>query len=307
MRKKFIAITGMAVVVALLVAVVVGCGSKSGGGGSGDTMAFFTQAKGQLSSATSFTLQGQLGVKLKGTSGQSSLIPSNMNVPFEGAMQKTGNVPAAKLSLDMSFLTNILAGLMGSSGLSSTTDVYFVDGKIYGQSPLDGAWYVADPATVPGLPSFITNQDYAQLLDWGKDVKVIQETSSTIKYELSVDMSKVPSDLSQIIAGLAEGQMTDAQLQAFTDNFKKSLSSMKLDVTVDKASGNPTEISTSVDISFQGLEDPTGGMMDIGTGATVSFDVNFADFGQKQDITLPEGAKNAKPVEDVTSGSLLNL
>jgi len=308
MRKKFIAITGVVMIAALIVAAVVGCGSKSGSSSVGDPLAFFNQAKGQLKAATSFSLQGQIGVKFNGTSDESSLLPSNINVPFDGAVQKTGNVPDAKLSFDTSFISNMLGGLTGSSGMSSTMDVYLVQGKIYFQSPLDGAWYYSDTTSIPGLPSFITSQDYAQLLDAAKDVTLVQEISSSMKYEVSLDVNKLfPGDLSQLFGSLPQGEITPEQLQSMVDQLKQSISNTKMNVTVDKASGNPTEIAFTLDLSLQGLGDLTGGLVDMGTGVTVSFDANFADYGQKQDINLPSAAKNAKPAEDMMSGSLPNL
>ncbi len=306
MRKKLITIMVLVVTAAVIVAAVVGCGSK--GSSTGDPLALFDQAKAQLSAANSFSLQGQIGVKFQGTSGQGSLLPSNINVPFEGAVQKNNNVPDAHLSFDASFITNMLGGLMGDTGMSSTMDVYFVQGKIYFQSPLDGSWYYADTASIPGLPSSITSQNYAQLLEAAKDVKVAQETGSSIKYEVSVDVNKLfPSDLSGLMSGLPEDQISPEELQSMLDAVEKSVSNMKMNVTVDKDSGNPTEISSTLDLSFAGLGDLTGGLVDMGDGVTISYDVKFADYGKSQNIQLPSAAQNAKPAEDMLSGSLLNI
>lgn len=309
MRKRLVTILALVMIAAIVTAAVVGCGSKSGGGGGGDPIATFNTAKGQLSSATSFSLQGQVGVKFNGTSGGTSLFPSNINIPFSGAMQKKGDVPDAKLSLDASFINDMLGGLMGgSTSMPSTMDIYIIDGKIYFQNPLDGSWYFADTTTIPGLPSSITSQDYSQLLDASTDVKVVSETSSVIKYQVGVDVNKLfTGDLSQLMSGLPEGQISEQELQDMINQMKQAFSNMKMNVTVDKASGNPTEISGSFDISLQGLGDLTGGLVDVGTSVTVSFDVNFADYGKQQNIKLPDAAKNALPAEDILSGSALSL
>ncbi len=307
MRKRFVTFLVMAMVVAIVVTAVVGCGSKSGGG-TGDPIAFFNTAKGQLSSATSFSLQGEVGVKFNGTSGQTSLFPSNISVPFEGAMQKKGDATNAKLSFDASFINDMLGGLMGgTTGMPSSMDMYLIDGKMYVQNPLDGSWYYADTASVPGLPSSITNQDYAQLLEASTDVKVVSESGNTIKYEVGIDVDVLfTGDLAGLAGSLPEG-MSEQDLQDMMDQMKQAFGDMKMNVTVDKASGNPTEISGSFDISMEDLGDLTGGMFDMGESMTITFEVNFADFGKQQNITLPDAAKNALPIEDIMSDSLLNL
>ncbi len=302
MRKKLVTIMVLGVAAALIMAAVVGCGSQASS--VGDPLAFFDQAKGQLKSAKSFSLGGQIGVKLNGTSGQDSGLPGNINLPFDGAMQKTNDMPEARVSFDASFIADMLGELGGSAGIASTMDVYLVQGKMYFQNPLDGSWYYTDMTSIPGLPSYITNQDYAQLLDAAKDVKVTQETSSSIKYEVSLDVNKLfPGDPSELSGNLAQGGVTPEELQSIMDQLKKSISNTMMNVTVDKASGNPTEIAFTLDVSFQGLGELASGLMDTGTGATISFDVNFADFGQKQDTKLPSAAQNATPAEDMMSGS----
>ncbi len=306
MRKRFVAISALLLTAALIAAAVLGCGGNKGAS-VGDPVAFFNQAKGELSQASSFAMQGEIEVKMKGASGQGSLLPANINVPFEGQMQKSNGTPDAHLSFDASFITNMLGGLTGSS-VPSTMDVYLVQGKMYFQNPLDGSWYYADTTSVPGLPSSITSQDYSQLLDAATDIKVVSENDSTIKYEVGIDVDKLfTGDLSQLMGTLPENQISEQELQDMLDQLKQAVSNMKMQVTVDKASKNPAEISFTVDISFEGLGDLTGGLVDVGTGANVSFDVRFSEFGQKQDIKLPAAAQNAKPIEDLMSGSLLGF
>ncbi len=297
MRKKLITFVVLVVTAAVIVAAVVGCGSKASS--IGDPIEFFNQAKDKTQAATSIALSGKLSMKTAGSSQQLSILPANIDIPLTGTVQNSDSNQNATLTFDVSFINSLLQMFgLGGATTSGKLNVYVVQGKVYLQSPLDGSWFVLDTSqgVLANLPKGQTpEQGPGAALSAIQNIQVQQETSAAVIYTVTMNPDQlVPSYTGDVLKAI-EPTLTDSQVAGMVSDLKAAISRLATTITVDKKSGYVTEAAFTLTGVPDSLGVLSGGLLPTGDDKTLSADIKLSDFGKQVQINLPAGANNATP------------
>lgn len=194
----------MSVVFAFMLALLPawGCGRK-GDYRIATLLDYFYRAKENLESAPSLRMTGSLFISeeqgnLRGEDLPSPPVMTELKVPYEAILQEeNGEGKIAKVTFEIGPLDGLREELGGGKesilgGLEETLEVFIVSEELYGREARTGQWYCRkiDDFGIDPLFGEVSPLNIVGLLEMVKEVSLVEETSSRIRYRLVLDPEK---------------------------------------------------------------------------------------------------------------------
>ncbi len=295
-RKHFLLLVAFSIALCLL---LVGCGSSQTAQ-IGNPMEFFEQARAGITNSDSFRMTGKMLMNYSDSSGS-----KDYRINYDMILQKRDTGFVIKMMMEGPTDPSVPAGSSGQ-----LIETYITEDKMYVRAPTTGQWYYKDYNLGVDLTSIdqgFSPTSILEMLDSAKTVEVVEDTSSYTKYYLVLDPDKLMSDadLDASLEILKDNGGISIDMDQYKQMMRDFTSNMQIYLTVDKKSGYPTEFDMIIDkdimqyirnfMDQSGL--PQGAMM------TMSMNIEISDYGKPFDLSLPQEALEAKPLEELNQGN----
>ncbi len=294
MNRAFIPFFVILLAASLLIA---GCGSSQTAQ-VGNPIAFFEKARQGITDSASFRMTGEILANYSDSSGS-----REFQVNYEMLFEKQGDDFLVRMMVQTPSQGSALRGTASGQKI----ETYLTKDKLYLKNPQTGQWFYKAfdlGFDISAIDQGFSPQGMLKMLDSAATIEVVDETSSLIKYHLTLDFEKLMAevDVGKYFESMKKSGLISFDLGAYLEMMKNFISQMQLYLTVDKKSSHPTEFDMVIDKNI--LEYMRGllGDSSLPPEASMTMSMNFSigDYGKPFNLRLPEEAMQARPWQELT-------
>ncbi len=263
----------------------------------GDPNEYWQQVLSKMGSINSYHLKMDMVLEYDGPDGAGKM-----------SMKADGEYEDVYTTDRLSHLIVVQSGFGGGASgqpMTNRIDEYIAGGKVYIQSPTDGAWYFMD---VPDLASGDMQAIFSPQSTWlvftaASDLRVTSETNMAIRYEFEIDPGVFSDALnSEFVRKLLAQEMSAEELSLFSETMRNFFVDAIWYMLVDKKSGLATEIGVTVPDALKSMAQlfrndppPPGATMRVG------MKMYYSDYNKDFGLVLPAAAQDAHPISEMNN------
>jgi hypothetical protein len=281
-------------------ALIAGCGSSQTAQ-IGNPVAFFEKAREGITDSVSFRMTGEIFTNYSYSAGS-----REFQINYEMLFEKQEDDFLVRMLMQTPAQGSALQGTASGQKI----ETYLTKDKLYLKYPATGQWFFKAfdlGFDITAIDQGFSPQGMLKMLDSAATIEVVDETSSLIKYHLTLDFEKLMAevDVDKYFEAMKKNGLISFDLGEYLEMLKNFISQMQLYLTVDKKSQYPIEFDMVIDKNIlEYMRDfLSGSSLPPEASMTMSMNFSIGDYGKAFNLRLPEEAMQARPWAELPQGS----